>query len=166
VDFLTSQDSEQRFESYIDALAGVLGHADRRAPLQGYCAGLLLPGERKSVEPMAAVTAPARVAAQHQTLLHFVGQGPWSDETLLAKVRDLALPAVQRHGPIEAWIIDDTLCIAAYGFLISERETIPPSGYRAPTGIPQPAVPDRHRPRGPAPSPRATLSELNTNHAP
>ena len=108
MDFLTSQDSEQRFESYIEALAGVLGHADRRAPLQAYCEGLLLPGERKSVEPMAAVTAPARVAAQHQSLLHFVGQGPWSDETVLAKVRDLVLPAVQRHGPIEAWIIDDT----------------------------------------------------------
>jgi len=108
VDFLTSQDSEKRFENYIEALAGVVGHADRRAPLQAYCEGLLLPGERKSVEPMAAVTAPARVAAQHQSLLHFVGQGPWSDETVLAKVRDLVLPAVQRHGPIEAWIIDDT----------------------------------------------------------
>jgi SRSO17 transposase len=108
VDLLTSQDSEKRFERYIDALAGVLGHADRKGPLQAYCEGLLLPGERKSVEPMAAVTAPARVAAQHQSLLHFVGQGPWSDETVLAKVRELVLPAVQRHGPIEAWIIDDT----------------------------------------------------------
>jgi SRSO17 transposase len=108
VDFLASQDSEKRFECYIDALADVIGHADRRAPLQAYCEGLLLPGERKSVEPMAAVTAPARVAAQHQSLLHFVGQGPWSDEAILAKVRDLVLPAVERHGPIEAWIIDDT----------------------------------------------------------
>ena len=59
-----------------------------------------------------------------------------------------------------------TLCIAAYGFLISERETIPPSGYRAAPGIPQPAVPDRYRPRGAAHSPRAALSQLNTNHAP
>ena len=70
--------------------------------------GLLMPGERKSVEPMAAVTAPARVAAQHQSLLHFVGKAPWSDERVLAKVRELVLPAIERHGPIEAWIIDDT----------------------------------------------------------
>ena len=57
---------------------------------------------------MAAVTAPARTAAQHQSLLHFVGEGGWSDERVLAKVRELVLPAIERHGPIEAWIIDDT----------------------------------------------------------
>jgi len=108
VDFLAAQDSEERFEAYVDALAGFIGHADRRGPLKAYCEGLLLPGERKSVEPMAAVTAPARVAAQHQSLLHFVGQAPWSDEAVLAKVRALVLPAVERHGPVEAWIIDDT----------------------------------------------------------
>ena len=73
-----------------------------------YCVGLIMPGERKSVEPMAAVTAPDRTAAQHQSLLHFVGQSPWSDEDVLAKVEEMVLPAIERHGPIEAWIIDDT----------------------------------------------------------
>jgi SRSO17 transposase len=68
----------------------------------------MLPGERKSVEPMAAKTAPARMAAQHQSLLHFVGEAPWSDQKVLAKVREMVLPAIERHGPIEAWIIDDT----------------------------------------------------------
>ena len=63
MDFLSAQDSEARFESYVDALAMVIGHSDRRVPLKAYCEGLLLPGERKSVEPMAAVTAPARVSA-------------------------------------------------------------------------------------------------------
>jgi SRSO17 transposase len=67
-----------------------------------------MPCERKSVEPMAAVTAPDRTAAQHQSLLHFVGQAAWSDEKVLAKVRETVLPAIERHGPIEAWIIDDT----------------------------------------------------------
>src|SRR5258707_7116625 len=70
--------------------------------------GLVLPGERKSVEPMAAITAPERTAAQHQSLLHFVGQGGWSDEEVLAKVRAQVLPRIERHGAIEAWIIDDT----------------------------------------------------------
>src|SRR5258705_180530 len=64
--------------------------------------------ERKSVEPMAGITAPERTAAQHQSLLHFIGEGRWSDEKVLAKVRELVLPELERHGPIEAWIIDDT----------------------------------------------------------
>src|SRR5919107_3704839 len=100
--------SEARFAAYVEALVGVIGHADRAAPLRAYCTGLLMPAERKSVEPIAAITAPARVAAQHQSLLHFVGQAPWSDAAVLTKVRDLVLPAIERTGPIEAWIIDDT----------------------------------------------------------
>jgi SRSO17 transposase len=67
-----------------------------------------MPVARKSVEPMAAVTAPGRTAAQHQSLLHLIGQGDWSDEAVLAKVREMVLPRIDRHGPIRAWIIDDT----------------------------------------------------------
>ena len=97
-----------RFAAYVQGLSSVLGHADRIGPLRDYCTGLILPGERKSVEPMAAKTAPARTAAQHQSLLHFVGVASWSDEKVLAKVREMVLPAMERQGPIEAWIIDDT----------------------------------------------------------
>jgi SRSO17 transposase len=86
----------------------VIGHADRAEPLKDYCLGLLLPLERKSVEPLAAVTAPSRVAAKHQSLLHFVGQAPWSDAALMGRVRDWVLPKIEGHGPIQAWIIDDT----------------------------------------------------------
>src|SRR3954452_9520294 len=102
--------SEVRFADYVAALVGVIGHADRATPLRDYCTGLLMPAERKSVEPMAAITAPARVAAQHQSLVHFVGQAPWSDAAVLTKVRDLVLPAIERAGPIESCIIDDTGC--------------------------------------------------------
>src|SRR5438445_980612 len=102
------KDGEARFAVYVEGLVGVVGHADRAGPLEAYCMGLMLPAERKSVEPMAAVTAPARTAAQHQSLLHFVGQASWSDEKVLAKVCESVLPAIERHGPIEAWIIDDT----------------------------------------------------------
>jgi SRSO17 transposase len=41
-------------------------------------------------------------------LLHFVANAPWSDAAVLAKVRELILPVIERHGPIEAWIVDDT----------------------------------------------------------
>src|ERR671930_1367339 len=101
-------DSEGRFARYLAELASVIGHADRIGPLRHYCTGLVLPGERKSVEPIAAKTAPARTAAQHQSLLHFVGVAPWSDADVLAKVCEQVLPEIERHGPIEAWIIDDT----------------------------------------------------------
>jgi SRSO17 transposase len=103
-----SEDSESRFATYVEGLTSVIGHADRAAPLRDYCVGLLAAEGRKSVEPMAAVTAPAEVSAQHQKLLHFVATAPWSDERVLAKVREMVLPALERHGPIEAWIIDDT----------------------------------------------------------
>lgn len=108
MDRLSRDESESRFSTYVEGVVGAIGHADRAVPLRDYCLGLLMPGERKSVEPMAAVTAPARVAAQHQSLLHFVGNAPWSDERVLAKVRELVLPSIERSGPIEAWIIDDT----------------------------------------------------------
>ena len=101
-------DSQRRFAAYVEGLASVIGRADRTGPLRDYCTGLMLPGERKSVEPMAARTAPARTGAQHQSLLHFVGNACWSDAEVLAKVREMVLPAIEKDGPIEAWIIDDT----------------------------------------------------------
>jgi SRSO17 transposase len=100
--------SESRFAEYVEGLVSVIGHADRAQPLRDYCTGLITACERKSVEPLAAVTAPGRVEAQHQSLLHFVGEGHWSDERILAKVREMVLPEIERHGPIQAWIIDDT----------------------------------------------------------
>src|SRR6202165_5771599 len=103
-----AKDIELRFAGYVDGLVSVIGHAHRAGPLRDYCPGLMSPCERKSVEPMAAVTAPERTAAQHQSLLHFVGQGGWSDAEVLGKVREMVLPRLERYGPIEAWIIDDT----------------------------------------------------------
>src|SRR4029078_4236247 len=73
-----------------------------------YCFDVLRPWNPRGGEPMAAITAPGRTAAQHQSLLHFVGNAAWSDTKILAKVREMVLPAIERHGPIEAWIIDDT----------------------------------------------------------
>src|SRR5438874_6752897 len=87
-----AEDTESRFGAYVEGLTSVIGHADREGPLRDYCTGLVMPCERKSVEPMAAITAPERTAAQHQSLLHFVGQGGWSDAAVLGKVRELVLP--------------------------------------------------------------------------
>src|SRR6202008_1737116 len=100
--------SESRFATYVETLATALGHADRGAPFRSYCTGLLLPGRRKSVEPMAARVAPAQVQAKHQSLHHLVAKADWSDEAVLRVVRQQVLPAIERHGAIRAWIIDDT----------------------------------------------------------
>ena len=100
--------SQARFEEYTASLATVLGHADRVKPFADYCVGLLSAEGRKSVEPLAAVTAPERTAAQHQSLLHFVAQAPWSDQAMLRRVREHVLPSITRDEPIQAWIIDDT----------------------------------------------------------
>ena len=102
------EDSESRFVRYVEGLTSTIGYAGRAAPLRDYCVGLVAAEGRKSVEPMAAVTAPAGVSAQHQKLLHFVAESAWSDERMLAKVREMVVPAIEQHGPIKVWIIDDT----------------------------------------------------------
>jgi len=76
--------------------------------LKNYCTGLLLPGERKSVEPMAARLAPENVRRMHQSLHHLVADAPWNDEEMLAEVRRYVLPTMQKHCPGLAWIVDDT----------------------------------------------------------
>lgn len=100
--------SERRFSAYVETLSDCLGHADRVAPFRSYCTGLLLPGARKSVEPMAARLRPDRTSAAHQSLLHFVGQSPWDEKALLASVRDFVLPVMTEGQAVEAWIVDDT----------------------------------------------------------
>jgi SRSO17 transposase len=53
MDLRAADDSESRFAGYVEGLVSVIGHADRAGPLRDYCVGLMLPCERKSVEPMA-----------------------------------------------------------------------------------------------------------------
>ena len=97
-----------RFDRYVERLAEAVGHADRRWPLEAYLTGLLLSGERKSVEPMAAKIDPRQVSRTHQFLHHFVAKAPWEDGAVLAVARDYALAQLERHAPVGAWVVDDT----------------------------------------------------------
>ncbi|MGH9510776.1 MAG: IS701 family transposase [Terriglobales bacterium] len=99
---------EKRFAAYIEGLVKAAGHEDRHAPLKNYCKGLLLPGERKSIEPMAARLDGENTQSMRQSLHHLVAKAPWRDEVLLEQARNYALPAMQKHGPTVAWIVDDT----------------------------------------------------------
>lgn len=104
----SEQSPSQRFAAFIASLSSVIGHADRVGPLRAYCSGLLLPGDRKSVEPMAARIDPGHVRARHQSMQHFIANADWKDRAVLGAIRQYALPAVEALAPIDAWIIDDT----------------------------------------------------------
>lgn len=98
----------ERFDAYVKRLTEQVGHADRHWPLEAYLTGLLLTGDRKSVEPMAAKIDPRHVSRLHQSMHHFVAKAPWDERVILAVARDYALGQLERHAPIGAWIVDDT----------------------------------------------------------
>lgn len=98
---------ESRFERYAQVMVKALGHASRGQPACWYLRGLMLPGERKSVEPMAARVHPQDVRSAHQRMHHLVADSEWSDSALLSAVAGEVAPALARGGPCY-WIIDDT----------------------------------------------------------
>ena len=97
-----------RLDAYIDRLSGALGHADRVFPFRSYLIGTMLPGKRKSIEPMSARLDPENVPRMHQKLQHFVATSPWHDDAVLARVREEVIPGMQDREPIQAWIVDDS----------------------------------------------------------
>lgn len=100
---------EARFEHYTEVMIRTLQHADRATPARWYLRGLILPGERKSVEPMAARVHPQDVESAHQSMHHLVADSEWSDAALLQAVTAEVLPVLAEasSGPCY-WIIDDT----------------------------------------------------------
>ena len=100
---------ESRFERYADVMIEALGHADRATPARWYLRGLMLPGERKSVEPMAARVHPQDVRSAHQSMHHLVADSEWSDSALLSAVAAEVVPVLSQAGRAPCfWIIDDT----------------------------------------------------------
>jgi SRSO17 transposase len=99
---------EARFEKYCDTIVNTLMHADREQPARWYIKGLMLPGERKSVEPMAARVQPQNVRSAHQSMHHLVAEAPWSDAAMLAAVAGAVLPKLVRGEVPVHWIVDDT----------------------------------------------------------
>src|SRR5262250_2671844 len=98
----------RRFRAYVERLTTALGNQDRHGPLRDYVTGLCLPGERKSIEPMAARVDPRHVRARHQSMHHFIANAGWDDAAVLRVARETVLAALERHGPVAAWVVDDT----------------------------------------------------------
>jgi SRSO17 transposase len=100
---------ESRFKRYTEVMVEALGHADRATPARWYLRGLMLPGQRKSVEPMAARVYPENVRSAHQSMHHLVAESEWSDAGLLAAVAREVVPVLSQAGRAAClWIIDDT----------------------------------------------------------
>ena len=102
------QSLEARFAAYGEVMNAALAHADRAAPAQWYLKGLMLPGGRKSVEPMAARVQPHQVRSAHQSMHHLVADAEWSDAALLAAVASQVLPVLVKRSKTCHWIVDDT----------------------------------------------------------
>jgi SRSO17 transposase len=103
-----AEDIEARFERYCDMVVSALAHADRREPACWYLKGLMLPGGRKSIEPMAARVHPEDVRSAHQSMHHVVADSEWSDATVLGAVADRVLPELFLGDASCFWIVDDT----------------------------------------------------------
>lgn len=99
---------EGRFKQYCEEIVEALGHADRHQPAQWYLKGLMLPGERKSIEPMAARVHPENVRSAHQSMHHLVADAQWEDRAVLSAVAQQVVPQLLKKEPRCWWILDDT----------------------------------------------------------
>jgi len=99
---------ERRFQDYLEDLGAVVGNDARRRGLSDYMTGLLLPGERKSMEPIAERLESGNVSRRHQSIQHFVSEASWKDGPVRERVLGRVVPAMQQRGAIEHWIVDDT----------------------------------------------------------
>ena len=96
-----------QFTRYLEHVGECLGRAERRLGLKDYCAALMLPLKRKSIEPLAAAIDPFHVRAMHQSLHHFVADSPWSDEAVLGAVQDWVLPKMAAQPGAWTFLIAD-----------------------------------------------------------
>ena len=98
---------ERELAEFIDKLTADLGRPERREALRLYMTGLLLDGERKSIQPLAArlVDSDAEIEGMRQRLQQAVVVADWDDGVVrsrLAKLIDKEMPA------LEVIVFDDT----------------------------------------------------------
>jgi len=88
------------FPEFLEPLVAELGRSERREGAALYVQGLLMPGERKSVEPMAE-----RLGTDSQKLQQFIADSPWDEQEVWRAIRREVVPVME---PLAAWIIDET----------------------------------------------------------
>jgi SRSO17 transposase len=95
-------DWTEELDRWLEPFMEPLGHSTRRRMCPAYVAGLIGPGDRKSIQPMAARDN----GVSYDQLHHFIGSGVWDAAPLEAA---LLVEADKQVGGENAWlIIDDT----------------------------------------------------------
>lgn len=92
--------SIDEFADFMEPLAARLGRSERREGATLYVQGLLMPGERKSIEPMAE-----RLRVDKQKLQQLMADSPWDDQEVWHAIRRKVVPVME---PLAAWIVDET----------------------------------------------------------
>ncbi|MDG7001398.1 MAG: transposase, partial [Nitrososphaerota archaeon] len=92
--------SVEEFPEFLEPLVSGMGRSERREGATLYVQGLLIPGERKSIEPMAA-----RLGTDSQKLQQFIADSPWDDQIIWRTIRQEVVPVLE---PLTAWIVDET----------------------------------------------------------
>src|SRR5205085_7427365 len=108
--FMTPREVKQldrELNEYLSSMVAGMGRTERRDSLMLYMTGLLLDGERKSIEPIAArlVDSPEKTEAMRQRLQQCVVNAAWAEDELwarLAKKLEKDLP------DLETFVFDDT----------------------------------------------------------
>src|SRR6266699_1838228 len=91
----------KRLEQFLKDLLEPVGRSERRRWGAVYIRGLLLNGERKSIEPLADRSNEGNV----QALQQFVGQSPWDWMPLWERLSKRMTAELE---PDSVWVIDDT----------------------------------------------------------
>jgi SRSO17 transposase len=84
----------------MSAIVPVLGRSERRLAATRYLEGLLMEGQRKSIEPLAA-----RLGVDAQSLQQFVTDSPWEEAEVWSRIRREVISHLE---PFESWIVDET----------------------------------------------------------
>ena len=92
--------SIEEFKDFMLPLVSTTGRSERRVAATCYVEGLLLPGQRKSIEPMAE-----RLGVDSQRLQQFMTDSPWDEGAMWRRIRQEVIPHLE---PIEAWVVDET----------------------------------------------------------
>ena len=87
-------------QRFIEPLVADLGRSERRESAALYVQGLLMPGQRKSIEPMAP-----RLRVDSQKLQQFISDSPWRERQVWQAIRREVIPAME---PLQAWVVDET----------------------------------------------------------
>jgi len=92
--------SLDEFPDFLEPLVAEMGRSERREGAALYVQGLLMPGERKSTEPMAK-----RLGVDMQKLQQFLADSPWDEHEVWQAIRKEVTPVME---PLAAWIVDET----------------------------------------------------------